>query len=67
MKGRVVQLAHESSLAPELKDFVDRAIVPILVRGYLEVRTHEKQIADRSENVALCDSMAGSTEAEALG
>jgi hypothetical protein len=39
--GRIVQLeskrkpAVESPLTPELKDFIDRAIVPLLVKQYL--------------------------------
>jgi len=35
--------AAESPLTPELKDFIDRAIVPILVKQYLaEMGEHEE-------------------------
>jgi hypothetical protein len=46
-----------SPLTPELKDFIDRVIVPILVRDYLSGIAQERQIADRRKGVASCESM----------
>lgn len=48
---------RQSPLTPELKGFIDRVIVPILVRDYLSAIVKEKQIADRREGVASCESM----------
>ena len=54
-----------SPLTPELKGFIDRVVVPILVRDYLSGMDQKKQIADRREDVASCDSMNISQNAEA--
>ena len=39
---------RQSPLTPELKAFIDRVIVPILVRDYLSGIAREKQIAHAS-------------------
>jgi len=52
-----------SPLTPELKSFIDCAIVPILVREYLE---QEKEIAQRTETVASSASMTDFLEAETV-
>ncbi len=55
---------RQSPLTPELKGFIDRVIVPILVRDYLSGISEEKQITDRREGVATCESMTASPDAE---
>ncbi len=50
-------------MTPELKDFIDRVIVPILVRDYLSDVAQKKQIADGRNGVALCESMTVSPDA----
>lgn len=37
--------AEESPLTPELKDFIDRAIVPILVKQYLAEMDKDEKLA----------------------
>jgi hypothetical protein len=54
----------DSPLTPELKGFIDRVIVPILVRDYLSGFAQEKQISDGREGVASCQSMTVSPDAE---
>ena len=68
--ARMIQLeskrkpAKESPLTPELKDFIDRAIVPILVKQYL---------AEIEKNDGLAQGVSGgahslsSTAAPRLG
>jgi hypothetical protein len=46
-----------SPLTAELKGFIDRVIVPILVCDYLSGVAQEKQIADDGKSVASCESM----------
>jgi hypothetical protein len=46
-----------SPLTAELKGFIDRVIVPILVRDYLSGVAQEKQIAGDGKGVASCGSM----------
>ena len=58
------QTQEASPLTPELKGFIDRVIVPILVRDYLSGIAQEKQIADGREGVASCESMTVSPNAE---
>jgi hypothetical protein len=41
-----------SHLTPELKGFIDRVVVPILVKGYVEKLQNEKSVAESSENGA---------------
>jgi hypothetical protein len=45
-----------SPLTPELKGFIDRVTVPILVRDYLSGIAREKQLAHPREGVASCES-----------
>jgi hypothetical protein len=54
----------DSALTPELKRFIDRVIVPILVRDYLSAIAQEKQIADGREGVASCETTTVSPDAE---
>jgi hypothetical protein len=42
----------ESPLTPELKDFIDRAIVPILVKRYLAEQVAEDKLAGATADVA---------------
>lgn len=42
----------ESPLTPELKDFIDRVIVPILVKQYLAEQAAENVLAEKSPDVA---------------
>jgi hypothetical protein len=55
---------RQSPLTPELKGFIDRVIVPILVRDYLSEIAQEKQITHGREGVASCESMTVSPDAE---
>jgi hypothetical protein len=68
--GKVVKLepkltAAPSRLTPELKGFIDRVLVPILVRGYIEKRREEKSVAEEGENAASCGLMPSAPQAEA--
>jgi len=56
----------QSPLTPELKGFIDRVIVPILVRDYVSSIDQKKQIADGHEGVASCESMTVSRDAEVV-
>ena len=53
-----------SPLTPELKAFIDRVVVPILVRDYLEGAGQQKQIAESAEGVASFGLMANTPNAE---
>ena len=46
------QPAEPSPLTPELKDFIDRVIVPILVKEYLAVSDPENQLAKHDSDAA---------------
>jgi len=55
--ARVIQLERskkqaESPLTPELREFIDAAIVPILVREFLAQTASQPQLAERPECVA---------------
>jgi hypothetical protein len=55
--GRVVQLESKKTIAgspltPELKDFIDRVIVPILVKQYLAEEADAAQLAKKGRKVA---------------
>jgi hypothetical protein len=61
--GRVQLGAHPqrwepSLLTPELKGFIDRVIVPILLQSYLVEMQSEKEIAKRPAVVASCQLMS---------
>jgi hypothetical protein len=53
--------AKDSPLTPELKDFIDRAIVPALVRQYLAETEAEGELAKPAAHVALSDSSTAVT------
>ena len=42
----------DSPLTPELRDFIDRAIVPILVKEYLAAMEIEKELAVKPRRAA---------------
>jgi hypothetical protein len=42
----------DSPLTPELKEFIDRAIVPVLVRQYLSASEKENIVADEAHRAA---------------
>jgi hypothetical protein len=42
----------DSPLTPELKEFIDRAIVPILVKEYLAVTNLENGLAEKDADAA---------------
>jgi hypothetical protein len=52
----------EPALTPQLKDFIDRVVVPLLVREYLAAK---KQIAQNTEAVASCELMTDTPDVEA--
>lgn len=52
------QRCEPSLLTPELKGFIDRVIVPILVQSYLAEAQSEKEIAERPAVVASCELMS---------
>jgi len=61
------QRCEPSLLTPELKGFIDRVIVPILVQSYLAEMQSEKKIAERPAVVASCQLMSDSVpQAEAV-
>jgi len=53
--------AKPSPLTPELKDFIDRAIVPALVKQYLAETEAEKDLAKLSARVASCGNSTAAT------
>jgi hypothetical protein len=59
--ANVLQLERkqtESSLTPELKEFIDRVIVPILVQGYITEIQSEKRFAEGPAVVASSQLMS---------
>jgi len=56
--GPCPQQCGPSVLTPELKGFIDRVIVPILVQSYLAEMQSEKEIAERPAVVASCQLMS---------
>jgi hypothetical protein len=65
--GPCPQRYEPSPLTPELKGFIDRVIVPILVQSYLAKMQSEKKIAERPAVVASCQLMSDSVpQAEAV-
>lgn len=58
MKGN----GHNSTLTPELKDWLDRVIVPALVREYIaQFDSLENPLALDSEPVAECAAKSTAT------
>ncbi len=43
--------AADSPLTPELKEFIDRAIVPGLVKLWLDERSAEKKLAEETAGI----------------
>jgi len=52
------------AIAPKLKQFIDRTIVPILVQEYLSIREQEKHIAQNADDVPLCHVTANAPHVE---
>jgi hypothetical protein len=52
---------RQSPLTPELKGFIDRAIVPALVKQYLAEADAENKLAKPTARVALSDSSTAAT------
>jgi hypothetical protein len=54
MSSKLVSMdrRRQSPLTPELKDFIDRAIVPILVKEYLAATGLENELAARPPRAA---------------
>jgi hypothetical protein len=44
--------SEPTPLTPKLKGFIDRVVVPILVKGYVEKLQNEKSVAESDENTA---------------
>ena len=66
-RGPRPQRREPSLLTPELKGFIDRVIVPILVQSYLAEMQSEKKIAERPAVVASCELMSDAVpKAEAV-
>jgi len=43
-------VSKASPLTPALKDFIDRAIVPVLVKRYLALADRENELAERASD-----------------
>lgn len=43
-------VSKASPLTPALKDFIDRAIVPVLVKRYLALADREDELAERASD-----------------
>ena len=66
-RGPRPQRCESSPLTPELKGFIDRVLVPILVQSYLAEIQSEKEIAERPAVVASCELMSDAVpRAEAI-
>lgn len=64
LQSRRGSAREDSTLPPELKGFIDRVVVPILVQTYLSELRNEKQIAENGAGMASCELMPDSPEAE---
>lgn len=61
------RLCETSPLTPELKGFIDRVVVPILVQSYVAEMQSEKKIAESSVTVASYSLMTDAApQAEAV-
>ena len=58
------QVSADSPLTTELKGFIDRVVVPILVQGYLVQQQSEKRIAENAPTVASYQLMTDASHAE---
>lgn len=54
-----------SRLTPELKGFIDRVVVPILVKSYVADVQSKKQIAESAATVPSCGLMISTPQAGA--
>lgn len=52
----------DSPLTPELKDFIDRVVVPILVKEYLAVTDFENELAKSDSDAANSVSRTAAPE-----
>lgn len=52
LQSRRGEVREPSPLTPELKEFIDRAIVPILVKEYLAVTSIENGLAKKDSDAA---------------
>jgi hypothetical protein len=55
---------ERSRLTPELKRFIDRVVVPILVKGYVEKLQNEKTVAECGENATTSEPMTNVPQIE---
>jgi hypothetical protein len=55
-----------SPLTPELKDFIDRAIVPAMVKQYIAEADVENKLAKRDSDAAHSDSNTAAPELRAV-
>jgi len=60
------QARENSPLTPELKEFIDRAIVPVLVKQYLAVTEGEDNLADDAPDAAHFVSSTAARELRAV-
>jgi len=56
-RKRPAKTALKSRLTPELKGFIDRVVVPILVSAYVEKLQDEKELAESEQKRPSCDPM----------
>ncbi len=56
--------AQKSALAPQMRSWVDRCLVPILVREYLAEMEREKSACSEVEPVAECAAKSTVTTEE---
>jgi hypothetical protein len=56
-RKRPAKAALKSRLTPELKGFIDRVVVPILVSTYVEKLQDEKELAESEQKRPSCDPM----------
>lgn len=52
LQPRARRQAEESPLTPEMKAFIDAAIVPVLVKQYLALEDRENELAERDPDAA---------------
>jgi hypothetical protein len=63
-QNRPAKTPEPSRLTPELKGFIDRIVVPILVKGYVENLQNEKAVAESGENATTCEPMTNAPQIE---
>lgn len=60
------QAGEDSPLTPELKAFIDAAIVPVLIKEYLAVSGIENELAKNDSDAAHFDSRTAARELRAV-